>query len=475
MYKKLTHSSYYRWIVFSVVASGVFTSTLTSGIVNVALPSMIAYFKTDLTTVQWVVSAYLLIIIGLLPLAGRLGDLLGKRKIFSFGFIGFIIGSLLCGLAESIAMLIVARMIQAIGGAALMANSLAILSSTFPLQERGKAMGMLATVVAIGSMAGPSLGGLLVDTFGWNSIFIVNIPIGIIGFLGSRLILRDENRSRKESIDYIGAILFFLGMVSFLIVLCYGVQWGWGNWMIKVNTLLALLAFSVFVIYEKKIKHPMIDIGIFGNCSFVIGNISNVLCYAALCANVILLPFYLNTVVILTARSTGLVMSVFPIMMAIVSPFSGKMSDKMGVLVPIVAGFSLMSFGLYYTANLDVGVTLGSIIVGQAVIGLGNGLFQTPNNSRIMGAVHPIKLGTAGGINALSRYIGTVSGTIGAVSIFEYQRLVKLDGQSLFNSTQEINSFIEGYHSVLIIASILTAVGAIVSLTNINQKMSTRV
>lgn len=166
------HPEYYQWLVFAVVAAATFMSTMTSSIVNVALPSIMQDLTTDLPTVQWVISAYLLVIVSLLPLAGRIGDIWGRRTVYGFGFIGFTAGSLLCGLAPSIAALITARLIQAVGAAALMANGPAILIQIFPAQDRGKILGLSGLVVALGTMTGPGLGGLLTGSFGWHSVFL---------------------------------------------------------------------------------------------------------------------------------------------------------------------------------------------------------------------------------------------------------------------------------------------------------------
>jgi EmrB/QacA subfamily drug resistance transporter len=464
MQDKLKKLPYYRWLIFGVVASGTFMSTLTSSIVNVALPEIIVSLGSDLTTAQWVVSAYLLIITSLLPLAGRLGDICGRRIIYSVGFIGFVIGSLACGLARSIEMLIAARLVQAVGAAGLMANAPAIITSGFPLAERGKVLGMIGTVVALGTLTGPSLGGLLVESFSWHSIFFVNIPVGIIGYVGARLILPIDAGLREESIDYGGAALFTIGMSGFLLVLSHGMQWGWQAIAVRISIILSIAAFAMFIWHEKKVRHPMLDLTIFNNWPFLAGNLSGTLSFMALFANIILLPFFLHEVMALPPIKIGLVMSAFPLVMAIVAPFSGALSDRMGSLVLSTAGLSILGVGLYYTANLDAHTALWRIIAGQAGMGLGNGLFQSPNNNSVMSSVHPSKMGIAGGINALARSFGMVSGTAVAVSIFEYRRMASLHGIMTPNRAHEISSFMAGYHDALMVAACLAALGALISL-----------
>ena len=248
-----------RWMVFGVTSVGTFMATLDSSIVNVALPQVAANLNVSLPLVQWVVSAYLLTISCLLPLFGRLGDMLGRRQVYSTGLIVFTIGSFFCGASGHIGLLIAARILQAVGSAMLMANAPAIISATFPGPERGRALGLVGRVVALGSMTGPSIGGLLVDTFGWESIFYVNIPVGIIGFIAGYLILPREVRHKSEKFDYLGALLFAAGMTSFLMVMIHGEEWGWLSKTVLVLSATAALAFSVFVAHEKRSAFPMID------------------------------------------------------------------------------------------------------------------------------------------------------------------------------------------------------------------------
>lgn len=467
MQDKLTDLPYYRWLIFGVVASGTFMSTLTSSIVNVALPQIIASLETDLATAQWVVSAYLLIITSLLPLAGRLGDLCGRRTIYSIGFVGFVGGASLCGFAQSIEMLVAARLIQAVGAAGLMANAPAIITSGFPLKERGKVLGMIGTVVALGTLTGPSLGGFLVESLGWNAVFFVNIPVGIIGFLGARLIIPVDTGLKEERIDYLGAVLFTLGMGSFLLVLSHGMQWGWKSPVVLANITLAVLAFGLFIRHEQRVKHPMLDLTVFHNRPFVAGNLSGALSFMGLFANTILLPYFLHEIMALTPAQIGLVMSAFPLAMAVAAPFSGTLSDKMGSRVLTTAGLGIIALGLYYMANLQANAGLWGIMTGQAVMGLGNGLFQSPNNNSVISSVDPCKWGVAGGISALARNFGMVSGTAVAVSIFEYRRMQQISGLTAPDASQQIAAFMSGYHDALVVAAGFAVLGAIIS---INRK-----
>jgi EmrB/QacA subfamily drug resistance transporter len=467
--KKLHSLPYYQWLIFGVVATGSFMATLTSSIVNVALPSITASLKTDLPTAQWVVTAYLLAITSLLPLMGRFGDVWGRRKIYGFGFLGFTAGSLLCSISPSIGILIAARIVQAVGAAALMANAPAIVTGAFPLSERGKVLGMIGTAVALGTLSGPSLGGVLVGTLGWHSIFIVNIPIGVIGYLGVWLILPLDRNQHRENIDYLGAALFTSGMISFLLVITHGAQWGWISLPSILSCVIALIAFTLFVHHEQKVPHPMIDLSIFRIWAFLAGNLSGVFSFMALFSNTMLLPFFLHDVLAYSPSQIGLIMSAFPLVMAITAPVSGTLSDKMGPVALTTTGLGLMALGLVITAYLQPASALWVIMTAQALMGLGNGLFQSPNNNSVMSAVQPNQLGIAGGINALARNLGMVCGTAISVSILENRRLAALTGIAFPTPDQQAAAFMSGYHSALIAGACFAILGALISMKRTKQ------
>lgn len=438
-------------------------ATLTSSIVNVGLPLITAAVNTDITTAQWVVTAYLLVITSLLPIMGRLGDIWGRRKVYGFGFIGFTAGSLLCGISASIGMLIGFRVIQAVGASALMANAMAIVTGNFPQSERGKVLGMIGAVVALGSLSGPSLGGVLVEHFGWHSIFFVNIPVGILGYAGVQLVLPVDRDLLAEPIDYLGAALFTAGMAGFLLALSNGTEWGWNSLNTMMSVGVAVIAFAAFIWHEKRISHPMLELSIFKNWAFSAGNLAGTLSFMAMFANTMLLPFFLHDVLAFPPGKIGLIMSTFPVVMAVTAPVSGTLSDKIGPVILTTSGLGLMALGLVLTASLHLDSKLWVIMAGQAVMGLGNGMFQSPNNNSVMSAVQPSQLGVAGGINALARNFGMVCGTAVAVSIFEYRRLAILSGIGQPTPLQQTAAFMTGYHNALIVGACLAGLGALVS------------
>jgi EmrB/QacA subfamily drug resistance transporter len=470
--ERLQGYSYYKWLIFGVVGTGTFMSTLTASIVNVALPPITTALHSNIATAQWVVTAYLLVITSLLPLMGRLGDVLGRSKLFGYGFAGFTAASLLCGTASSIGMLTAFRVLQAIGASVLMANAMAIVTSFFPPNERGKVLGMIGTIVALGSLCGPGLGGLLVEAFDWHAIFFVNIPVGVLGYAGARLILPVDRERRQETIDYLGAALFAAGMASLLLALNNGTEWGWLSLMTLGCILFSLVLFVLFIRYEKRVAQPMLELSIFKNRDFSTGNLAGLLSFMAMFSSSLLVPYFLHDIMAFSPGKIGLIMSAFPLVMAVVAPLSGMLSDKVGPVALTTSGLGVLAAGLVITANLQAGSGLWLILASQALMGLGNGLFQSPNNNSVMSAVEPRQLGVAGGINALARNFGMVCGTALAVAILEHQRMVSLSGLSQPTPAQQAAAFMDGYQAALFVGAGLAVAGMLISCKRAGKPVS---
>jgi len=459
MFDNIKSSPDYRWYVLATVSIGTFMSTLDSSIVNVALPTISGQLHSKLSVLQWTVTAYLLAITSLLPVFGRLADMLGRKKIYVLGFVIFTIGSALCGLSSSIWFLIGTRVLQAIGASMLMANSAAIIISIFPFNERGRALGLTGTVVALGSMSGPALGGLLIGMAGWRSIFYINLPIGILGYLIAQSILpNDKTHKERENFDILGALLFASGMISLLLAVNSGSDLGWSNPSVLLGLFSGLTMLILFVFNERRVPHPMIELSLFRNWPFVIGNLSGYLSFVAMFANTMLLPFYLQHILNYSPSQVGLLMTAFPIAMAISAPLSGHASDKYGPLFLTSGGMVVTAIGLFYFSTLTTTANVYQVIPGSLLMGLGSGLFQSPNNSSVMSSVPPPKLGLAGGINSLVRNVGMITGIALSVSLFEAWGGVSLP------TANQIPVFMYAYHSVMLVGMAIALLGAVISL-----------
>jgi EmrB/QacA subfamily drug resistance transporter len=452
-----------RWLIFGVTAIGTFMSTLDASIVNVALPEISASLHSPLPLVQWVVSAYLLSICCLLPLFGRAGDMFGRRRIYSLGVVVFTIGSVFCGSAFSIFALIAARIAQGVGAAMLMSNAPAIVAATFTGPDRGRALGMVGMIVALGSMTGPTVGGFLVDALGWKSIFYVNVPIGIFGVLAALALLPKQERLYQEAFDFIGAILFAVAISFFLLIVSHGQEWGWSSPTVIGLGVTAVLTFSAFIYQEKHTLSPMIDLKLFEIWTFLSGNITGLLSFMAIFCNTMLLPFYLASILHLPPAQIGLLMTPFPLLLVVVAPISGYLSEQINPAILSGIGLVVTTVGLAFIGTLDGQSTLLAVVLGQALLGLGNGLFQSPNNNSVMSSVPLAKLGIAGGINALVRNVGMVCGIAFSVSIFENRHAAAVSGILTPSPSQEITAFLYAYHIALTFGACLAGISALLS------------
>ncbi|MEF2967608.1 MFS transporter [Paenibacillus sp. M1] len=407
------------WVILANVSLGTFMSTLDGSIANVALPTIAGELGASIHVVQWVLTSYLLTICATLPIMGKISDMFGRSRIYNYGFLIFALGSALCGLSNSLGLLIGSRVIQALGAACLMSNSQAIVAEVFSSKGRGRAMGITGTMVSLGSLTGPGIGGILVEHLGWTSIFWINVPIGVIGFIAGLFILpKDRSKKENQPFDYTGSLLFMAGMFAFLYVISNGQDWGWVSPSVWVGGVVSLLVLAGFYFWEKRTRHPMLDFSLYRIPAFAIGNVTALLSFMALFFTNVLMPFYMQDVLGFSPAKTGYTMMVYPLVMAVVAPISGWLSDRIGSHSLTTAGLlvNALAFGLLNTLSTQESAWVVGLHLG--LFGLGGGLFQSPNNSSIMGSVPRDKLGTAGGLNALVRNIGMVLGTSLSISLY---------------------------------------------------------
>lgn len=454
-----------RWLILANTALGTFMATLDGSIANVALPTIANSFHISLNVVQWVVTAYLLTICALLPVVGKLSDLYGKARLYRYGFLLFSLGSALCSLAQHIGFLIFSRILQAVGASFLMANSQGIVAQTFSERERGRAMGIIGTVVSLGSLTGPSLGGVFIGWFGWPSIFWINIPIGIFGFLAAlRVMPREKMQTVKEPFDYWGSLLFMGGMVLLMYTVSKGEVWGWGSSVTLFALGIAAALMIGFYWRERTFAFPMLDLSLYRIRTFAYGTTAGMLSFVSLfCVN-IMMPFYVQHVLQQPPEITGFIMAAFPLTMAVVAPLSGYLSDKIGSKLLTVAGQTINALGFVSLNLLGTQVSVWTVALHLAVFGMGQGMFQSPNNSSIMGSVPRRQLGIAGGMNALVRNVGMVLGISLSTSLFTY-RLHALTGMisAPFSSDGTAAQFVAALHTVFWAAACVSLLSIVFS------------
>lgn len=334
-----------NWWVLAAVGTGTFMSALDGSIANTVLPVLVRSLHGTIASVEWVVTVYLLVSSALVLSAGRWGDLHGHKTMYLTGFAVFIAGSALCGLAPNIPILVAVRGVQALGATMLFASSPAIVTLNFPARVRGQALGMGATLTYLGLSAGPILGGWLTTHFTWHAVFYLNVPVGLLALgLSQRFIPNDVPRTSSAKFDALGAALFAAGLVALLTALNQGHAWGWAS--AAVITLLVVSAglLTGFVWWERRALSPMLDFGLFRERSFTAASVSATLSFISLNGLLFLLPFYLISGRGLSAASAGLVIASLPAAIALVAPFSGWLSDRIGTAIPATTGMVLLKY-----------------------------------------------------------------------------------------------------------------------------------
>jgi EmrB/QacA subfamily drug resistance transporter len=405
--------------VLAAVGTGAYMSALDGSIVNSILPVVTQAFNADVATIEWIVTTYLLVQSGLLLSFGRLGDMRGHKAIYSAGFIVFVVSSALCGFAPSPWFLVGGRALQAIGASMLIANSPAILTHVFPPEQRGRVLGLQGTAVYLGLATGPPLGGWLATAFSWRSVFYINVPVGLLAlYLAWRYIPNDAPSGRKETFDVAGATTYVFGLIALLLALNQGHAWGWTSPFVLGCLAIGAVLLAAFARVELRVPAPMLQLGLFRRRSFSAPVLSAVLNYLAVSCTFFLTPFYLIYGRGLSPAQAGLVFTAQPIVMAVMATLAGALSDRIGSRIPATLGMIILSVGLFLLSRMGDASPYLAVSGALAVVGLGIGLFTSPNNSALMGAVPPQRRGVASGVLSTARTLGNVLGIGMAGAIF---------------------------------------------------------
>jgi EmrB/QacA subfamily drug resistance transporter len=424
-----------KWWVLIAIGTGTFMSALDASVVNTVLPLIRDAFKSNVANIEWVVTIYLLLVSGLLLTFGRLGDLRGHKSVYVWGFAIFVLSSALCGLASSALLLVSFRAIQAFGAAMLSSNSPAILTGNFPDSQRGQALGLSATMTYLGLTAGPSLGGWLAQQFSWRAVFYINVPVGVLALgLSLYFIPRDIPDDQSKKFDLAGAVTFMTGLTALLLSLNKGHDWGWNSPLVLGLLLVAALMLRLFLRIERSSDSPMLDLSLFRSRTFSVTTASAVLNYICVYTILFLMPFYLIQGRSLSPATSGLLLTVQPIVMAIIAPVSGTLSDRIGTRIPTVLGMGLLGLGMFLLSRLGSHSPYTLAALGLGITGLGTGTYISPNNSALMGAAPRHRQGIASGILASARSVGMVLG-VGLAGAILTTKLAGNPEAGLFSGT----------------------------------------
>lgn len=457
-----------KWIILAITSIGTFMGTLNSTIVNVALPVMSQEMKISINAIQWVISAYLLTTVLLLPIFGKLSEFIGKKYIFAVGTLLFSIGSALCAFSHTLNLLTVSRIIQAIGTSGMFSMSMGIVSGAFPASERGRALGIVGTMVAIGTIAGSSLGGILVSAFGWPSIFVINIPVGIVGSILSFIFLPESVRGKIKSFDIAGTISFSLFILTLFLALLFVQQAVLPAIYLLPAVAIAAVLLLLFIKVETRAKNPLLDLNLFKGKEFSFSLAAAYFCFIILNSTMLFIPFYLQDILKLSTLNSGLILSAYPISMGIVAPLSGWLSDRMTYRPLAITGMIVTAAAMLLLATLNQTSPVSETIVLMCLLGTGLSIFQSPNNARVMGSVSTNQLGIASSTNALFRYVGLSSGTTFSMLIFSFSSNINIGN---FSGGFQVGAFLHGITVVYIFDAVCALIAMAFSMTRPKKRI----
>jgi EmrB/QacA subfamily drug resistance transporter len=409
-----------RWALASLALS-VLLSSLGTSIANVALPSLAAAFNASFQAVQWIVIAYLLAITTLIVSAGRLGDIIGRRRLLLIGIALFTLASLLCGMAPTLWLMIAARALQGLGAAIMMALAMAFVGDTVPKEKTGSAIGLLGTMSAIGTALGPSLGGLLIAGFGWQAIFFINLPLGLLAFfLAHRSLAVDQRKPKVErtGFDTIGTLLLALTLAAYALAMTTG-RGPFG----QLHMMLLLIAFigaGLFMFAEARTTSPLIQLAMFRKLELSASLATSALVSTVMMATLVVGPFYLSRSLELDAVMVGFVLSVGPAVAALTAVPAGCLADRLGTNCVITAGLLGIAAGSITLSMFPTMFGIPGYLAPIVVITASYAFFQTANNTAVMTDVSPEQRGAISGMLNLSRNLGLITGAsvMGAVFTF---------------------------------------------------------
>ncbi|WP_300456443.1 MFS transporter [Desulfobacula sp.] len=432
-----------KWKIFFLVATSIFMSTLDSSIVNVALPQVMQELQTDIQTIQWVVLIYLVTVSALLLTFGRLSDIYGRKVVYVMGFVLFAVGSLLCGMARTPLFLIVSRALQGGGASMLMACSPAMIVDAFPVQERGKALGMIGAVVAAGLTTGPVVGGVILEYLSWRFIFYINIPIGIAAALGGLFVLNNAPAAQgcREPLDKTGSVLLVIMLSTLIVFLTQLSRWGIISLLSLSFAVSFILACIGFAVTEARSDYPLFDLGLLKLKLFLFPVMSSALLFASLFVIVFMMPFYLTYPCGFSPSKTGSIMIAPFLFLLFVSPLSGMLYDRLGSRRLCMMGMSILTLSLVSLMMIRPAMGAGSMLWRMALAGIGTALFVSPNNTAVMSCVPLSRRGIASGAVATARNLGMVIGIALAGLIFSTSFSTLTSGSSLEDYTAAMEPF----------------------------------
>ncbi|MDP6508863.1 MAG: MFS transporter [Chloroflexota bacterium] len=399
-------------------ATGVLLATFDPTALGVALPTIADDLGIDVQDVLWVTLVTIIVTGALLLGAGRLADLVGRKKVFLYGVAIFFVGSTISAFSQNLLMLIAGRAVIGIGAAALNSMGPALIVGAFPPESRGRALGVVGTVTSVGLVSGPILSGFIVDGLGWHAMFFVEMPIAALMIVGGLVFLSESERIKGEGFDILGTVLMIGWTAPLLFAITQGRSMGWTSLPILGLGAAGVALLAAFIYSQKKVRFPMVDLSLFRIRSFRLPMSASFFGFAALTSTFLLIPFYLEDVLGLSVKEVGLISAVLPGMMVFIAIVAGRVSDRIGPRIPSTFGLALMAVGIFNLGLLGAESSIPRVVAAMAIGGAGLGSFEWTLNSAIVGSLPRSKLGVASGFLATARTLGFSTGQAAWATLF---------------------------------------------------------
>ncbi len=449
------------WLVLLVATIGTFMAILDTSIVNIALVRIMGEFRVSVDDIEWVMTAYMIAFAVAMPLTAALRDRFGAKRVYLGGLGCFTLASLACSLAWDLPTLVACRVLQALGSGILVPAALVMISDAFPPTERGRAIGWWGIGAMLAPAIGPVLGGILVQTIGWRSIFYLNLPIGIANlWLASWALAPDARRQHPHAFDWLGFIGLSTALVAFLVVFSRVHEWDWTGRRAVGCYALGVAGLALLLWVEPRHPDPVIDPRVFRRRNFSLTMLLTGIRAFALFGSVFLLPLYLQTLLGYSPAMTGLLMLPFAVCVGVLMPVGGRLVDRIGPQVPVTIGTALTALSLFLYRGLGTAGSLGLVLVGQVVRGIGIGLAAAPVTSAALSAVAPPRRGVASGLLNIMMQVGGAFGIAALGTFYHWQQRLYL---RLHGGSATLAS-VRAFQDVFVIAAGITLLGLVPAL-----------
>jgi EmrB/QacA subfamily drug resistance transporter len=461
----LTADENRKWWTLAAVAFGLFMIMLDNTVVNVALPSIGRDLHVQISSLEWVVTVYALTFAALLVTGGKLGDLMGRRRIFIVGIAIFTLSSLACGLAPSAGFLIGARAVQGIGAALMNPASLSIITATFPPRERGQAIGIWAGVSAMALAIGPLVGGLIVENINWNWIFFINVPVGALGIVVSRLVIKESrDTSHEQSVDLPGLITLSAGLFALTYALIEGNRHGWTSPEIVGLFIGAAALLVAFVVLERYQRLPMLDLSLFRIGSFAGSNLVAMLVSLGMFGVFFFVSLYIQNILGWSPTQAGAAFLPMTILIILVAPVAGRLSDRVGSRWLMGGGMTLVSISLLFYQRVGLHSTFWTLLPAMLLGGVGMALTMSPMTAAAMSSVPVDKAGVGSGVLNSFRQLG------GSLGVALMGAILASYVTAPPRSPLAAQQFVDGLHSALLVAAAITFAAAVTAVVMVRTR-----